>query len=179
MCVNAQKTAGDLLAAIEPTINSLLTEANLANTTEGKAAVAAYDSAVTDLQDWTPGTPATEVLKVIEDFQIAFNALPLPTTVQTLTNIILAGVETVIGVITANSPAPAAPATTTAAGPLVAHADVQAAHQVEVVAATTAKVQTLVPGFKRSVWHSAATQYKNTWNDAVKKGKFPATLKAA
>jgi len=73
--------------------------------------------------------------------------------------------------VTANSPAPAAPAD------IVAHDEVQAAHVAETVATTTAKVQTLVPGFKRSIWHSPESQYKSAWNKAVEAGSYPATLK--
>ena len=173
MCKNASKTAASLMAAIEPTIKSLLTLTGKINTPEGIAAIAAYDAALTALQNWQSGTGTQEVLELIGAFQTAFDALPLPANVEVLANIILAGVETVIGVVTANSPAPPAPAG------LVAHAEVQAAHQVDVATATAAKVQTLVPGFKRSIFHSPESQYKSTWNKAIDAGEFDATLKVA
>jgi hypothetical protein len=86
--------------------------------------------------------------------------------------VIFAGIEAVIGVITANSPAPAAPAGSTASAD-----DLQALHQADVAVNTQAKVQSLVPGFKRSIWHSPESQYKTAWNNAVDAGGFPYTLK--
>ena len=115
MCTNAVKTAASLMEAIEPTIKSLLTETGLINTPAAQTALTEYDDALTAIQNWQSGTPAQEALEAIGIFQTAFNALPLPATVETLTNIVLAGIETVIGVLTANSPAPAAPAAPKAA----------------------------------------------------------------
>ena len=171
MCTNAVKTAASLMEAIEPTIKTLLTETGLINTPAAQTALTEYDDALTAIQNWQSGTPAQEALEAIGIFQTAFNALPLPATVETLTNIVLAGIETVIGVLTANSPAPAAPADATAAPE-----DLHPLHQAAVIADTTAKVQALVPGFKRSIWHSAAHQYNDAWNKAVAEGGFPATL---
>lgn len=174
MCTNAVKTAASIMAAIEPTLKGLLTFTNLINTPIGEAVIKAYDAALAAVQAWKPGTPAQEVLEVIGAFQSVFNTLPLPTTVITLTNIILAGIETVIGVLTGNSPAPAAaeepeePAT---------HEETKVMYQAHVVAETTAKVQTLVPGFKRSIWHSPSSQYNKAWNEAIETGGYPATLK--
>jgi len=161
MCQNAVKTAGALMAAIEPTLKSLLTYTGLAETPQGIAVIAAYDAALTAVENWKSGTPAQDVLQILGDFQVAFNALPLPANVVLLTNIVLAGVEAVIGVLTANSPAPAG-----AAGDATPE-ETQAQHQVQVITETTTKVQKLVPNFKRSIWHSAATQYKNQWNSTV------------
>ena len=163
MCQNAVKTAGALMAAIEPTLKSLLTYTGLAETPQGIAVIAAYDAALTAVENWKSGTPAQDVLQILGDFQVAFNALPLPANVVLLTNIVLAGVEAVIGVLTANSPAPAGSVLGADANP----EETQAQHQVQVITETTAKVQKLVPNFKRSIWHSAATQYKNQWNNTV------------
>lgn len=178
MCTNAVKTAANLLTAIEPTIKNLLTETNLINTPDAVAALKAYDAALAAVEAWTPGTPAQEVLEVLSDLQTGLGALPIPTTYTALLNIIFAGIETVIGVLTANSPAPVAP-TPPATEALVPHEDTQAMHQAAVIADTTAKVQALVPNFKRSIWHSPESQYIKTWNQAVEDGNFPATLKAA
>lgn len=175
MCQKAASTAAALMSAIRPTIVSLLTLANLAQTPDGIAALKAYDAAVTALQAWQSGTPAQNVLELIGDFQTIFNALPLPATVTALANIILAGIETVIGVLTANSPALATMSSLTA-NFAEAH-DVTAMHQAFVAADTTAKVQALVPGFKRSIWHSPESQYNKAWNGAVDAGGFPAALK--
>jgi hypothetical protein len=114
------------------------------------------------------------VLELITAFQTVYNSLPIPSEYLVLGNIILAGIETVIGVVTANSPAPAAPADATASPE-----ELQAMHQAAVSADTTAKVQSLVPGFKRSIWHTPAHQYNEAWNKAVVAGGFPATLQVA
>ena len=173
MCTKAAATAASLMAAIEPTIVSLLTLENLNNTTNGIAAITAYKAALIALQNWKQGTTAQNVLQLIGDFQTVFNTLPIPPTAQTLANIILAGVEAVIGVVTANSPAP----TPAPAGATATEEESTAAYQAQVAAATEAAVAKLVPHFKRSIWHSAAHQYKSTWNDAVATGGFPPAMK--
>lgn len=177
MCTNATKTAATLMAAIEPTLKSLLTYTGQLNTTAGQAAITAYETALKAVQNWQTGTPAQEALELITAFQGAFGALPLPANVEVLGNLILGGIAAVIGVLSANSPAPAP------AAALGAHAataeETQAMHQAHVIADTTAKVNKLVPNFKRSIWHSPASQYKSTWNDSVKSGGFPTALAVA
>jgi hypothetical protein len=172
VCKNAQATAASLMTAIRPTIVSLLTLEGVAGTTEATAALAAYDAAETAIQSWTPGSAATEVLEVIGDLQTALAALPLPQNAIVLLNTILAGVSVVIGVISANSPAPAAPTDSTATPE-----DITAAHQADVAATTAQKVTALVPGFKRSIFHTPESQYKSAWNSAVTLGGFPASMK--
>jgi hypothetical protein len=184
MCKNATATAASLMKAIEPTIQSILTLTGQANTQAGLAAIAAYNAALTALENWQSGTDATEVLELIGALQSALNAVftavPISPELQALINVILAGVETVIGVLTANSPAPPAETgTDIGATQAAAPHDVQAAHQAFVAADTTAKVQALVPGFKRSIFHSPESQYKSAWNKAVDENNLPATLKAA
>lgn len=175
MCKNATKTAASLMAAIEPTIKSLLAITGQTDTTNGIAAMTAYDAALVALQNWKSGTTAQNVLQLIGDFQTVFNTLPIPAQYVALANIILAGVEAVIGVIDANQPAPAA-----AVGLVLgedAAEDTQAAHQATVAVDTTAKVQALVPGFKRSIFHSPESQYKGQWNKAVDDGGLDSILK--
>ena len=180
MCTNATKTAASLMAAIEPTLKSILTFTNLINTPQGQDAIKAYDAALAALQAWKSGTPAEDVLQLVGDFQQVFNALPMPANVSALVNIILAGIETVIGVVMANAPAPV-----TAAMPSLAHSlraspeESHAMHQAHVIADTTAKVTTLVPGFKRSIWHSPASQYAKAWNEGVTSSGLPDELKTA
>jgi hypothetical protein len=163
------------MAAIEPTLKSLLTYAKLLDTPEGQAAIAAYDAALVAVQGWKSGTPAQNVLTLIGDFQTVFATLPIPANVETLVNIILAGIETVIGVLTANSPAPG-PTVGVAKSDAASPEERTALYQVHVIAETTAKVKTLVPTFQRSFWHSASYQYKKTWNDQLTIGGFPQTM---
>jgi hypothetical protein len=158
------KTAANLMAAIEPGLIDLLTVTGIASTPEGQAAINAYNAALAAVQAWVPGTTAQSVIQVIDAFTAVFNTLPFPSELKVLVDIISAGIVTVIGVLTGNSPAPAAPAgtTVTASAEEIAHA-----HQSAVVADTTAKVQKLVPGFRRSIFTSPANQWKSAWNNAV------------
>jgi hypothetical protein len=169
MCTAAATTAANLMTAIRPTIVSLLNLTNLSTTPGGIAGLKAFDAIVVALQGWKSGTTAQNILQLIGDFQVIFNALPIPAGIQVLANIILAGIETVIGVLTANSPAPPAPA-----GSTVAAADLQAFHQAHVAAETAAKVEALVPGFKRSIFHSVESQYTTAWNKACDAGGWTA-----
>ncbi len=173
MCTNAAKTAANLMAAIEPTIKSLLTLTNLITTPAGIAVIAAYDAALVALQGWKSGTVADEILELLGDFQTAFSALPLPANVITLTNIILGGIEAVIAVITANSPAPASADSTVDAE------DVQVTHQVVTATEAMAKIHALIPGIKLDRHSNVVTQYDNAWNSAVSDGGFPADMLVA
>jgi hypothetical protein len=161
MCVNATKTAGALLAGIKPTIVAILAATGLTNTAGGLALIAAFTAAQTALQNWVSGTAAQDVIEALTAIQTVFSALPLPATVLLFSKIILGGIIAVIGIVTANSPAPAPPVG------FDAHEDTQVMHQAEVAASTAAQVEALVPGFKRSIFHSPESQYKKAWNDAV------------
>ena len=178
MCRNAQSTAVSLMTAIEPTLKSLLSYLGQTSTPQGIAVINAYDAALAAVKSWQSGTNAQNALELIGDLQVVFNALvqslPVPNNVVVLVNIILAGLEAVLGVLAANSPAPPAPADATASDE-----EIQVQHQLKVAQDTTAKVGTLVPDFHRSIWHSPASQYNSTWNKGVDEGGFPASMKAA
>ena len=173
MCKNATATAASLMTAIRPTLLSLLTVTGVASTPDGVAALAAFDAADKALAAWTPGTTSVTVVQAIDAFTAVFSVLPLPADAKALEAIISAGIVTVIGVVTANSPAPTAAEDPSkplvGAGVAAAHEETQAMHVARVVADTTAKVGELVPGFKHSIWHSPAGQYKGEWNKAVAK----------
>jgi hypothetical protein len=162
------------MAALEPTIINLLTVTGLLNSANGTAAINAYNAALAALQNWTQGTAADNVLQLIGALQTIVSGLPIPATYQLLVNVILAGVAAIIGVVEANSPAPAAPA-----GATVEAADVQAFHQSTVAADTVTKIHALVPGIRLSRFHSAEHQYNDAWNGAVDQGGFAVTLKVA
>lgn len=155
MCQNAEKTALALLTAEEPELKSILTFTGLLNTPTGQVVLDEYNQAVQDLSAWTPGTAAQEIIEVIQDFQSGFNELPFPPTVITLENLIEAAVVAVIGVIQANQPS------------------TSALDQAHAVAATTAQVQKLVPGFKPRIKRFAlpgqtpADQFKKAWKNQV------------
>ena len=165
MCQKAAQTAASVMGAIEPTLKSLLTATGLINTPDGQAAIAAYDAALTALKGWQSGTPAQDVIQLIGDFEDLFNALPVPDNVKLFANIILAGISTVIGILTANSPAPIAPED---AENVAEPHEQTAMFQAHVAVKTAARVEELVPGFRRSYFHSPESQYKKAWNDAVK-----------
>lgn len=169
MCKNATATAAALLEGIEPTFTSLLHLEGLDTTPDGEAAINAYNAAVQAVKNWTPGSTATVAVEAINAFNAVFDVLPFTTEVKSLVSIISAGITTVIGVITANSPAPATPSSATAN-----EEESTVAYQHAVVERTTQEVQTLVPGFKRSIFTSPAHQYRNAWNSQV--GKLVAAI---
>ena len=176
MCQNANKTAYALLKAVEPSLTGLLAFLGQTNTTAGIAVVTAYNSALTALQNWQQGTTAENVIELIDDFLTGFNALAqsipvLPPGTVALINVIVAGIEAVIGIINANSPAPPAPAGA------VAVEEPQALHQAAVAADTAQKVHALVPGIKLSRFHSPQHQYQSAWNGAVDSNGLPTSLK--
>lgn len=162
MCKNAAATVASLMGAIEPTLINLLTVTGLANTPDGLAAIKAYDAALAAVQGWKPGTSAVDVIQVIDAFTAVFNTIPWPGEIKLLVDIVSAGIVTVIGVLTGNSPAPAAPADSTATPD-----EIKQAHEHAVAADTEKKVEALIPGFKRSIWHSAVHQYNGAWNKGV------------
>jgi len=164
MCKNATKSAAALMAAIEPTIKSLLAATGQLNTPNGVAAMNAYDAALAAIQAWQSGTTAQNVLELINAFQTVFATLPLPPAVELYVNIITAGITAVIAILTANSPAPVT---------VGAHEETQAMHQAAVAADAAAKVAVLVPGFKRSIFHSPESQYNKEWNNAVDTNPVP------
>lgn len=174
MCQQAAQTAAAVMAGIEPTFKSVLALEGLTNTSNGIAAINAYNAALVALQDWKTGTASQNVVQLITDFQSLFSALPLPPTIIMFTNIILGGIVTVIGIVKANSPVPVAIAADTRAGSSAVpvgeastEEETKVMYQAQIIHDTTLQVATLVPTFKRSFWHSPASQYKKAWNDAV------------
>ena len=167
MCKAADKTVGALMTAIEPTLKSFLADLGIATTPEGVAAINAYDAALAAVEAWVPGSTSADVIQVINAFTQVFNTLPVPQEFKVFADLITAGIVTVIGVITGNSPAPTAPADATASAE-----ELSASHALDTAKATEETVQALVPGFKRSLFHSPASQYTSQWNkDADAAGK--------
>lgn len=172
MCQNAEKTAGNLLATIEPMLVNLLTPSGLLNTPTGEALIAGYNATIKVLEGWTPGTAAQNVLEAITALQgliTAVAALPALAPYADAINVVLGIVRAVIGLVTANSPAPPVAADV---APEVA-ASVQTFHAHAVAAETSAQVETLT-GYKVSTIDKAraalgdteiaATRAKQTWN---------------
>ena len=163
MCENAVATAAVLMQAIEPTLVNLLTVLGIADTPDGKTAIAAFDAALNAVKNWTPGTGPQDVIQVIDAFVEVFDTLPIPTDAKALADVIAAGITTVIGVLTANSPSSGTFSTEE--------------HQNMVIRDTTSKIVALVPGFKLSLWDRGrialgdreivASEYKNHWNATV------------
>ena len=187
MCKNGTATASSLMKAIEPTLVSLLTALNLNTTPDGEAAIAAFNAAQQALSTWTPGATGQVVIESLDAFTQVFGVLPIPPEAKGLESIISAGIVTVIGVIMANSPAPAKQVEE---APVQAHGimsapepatdeETQAMHVAHTVSDTTAKVTELVPGFKRSIFTSPAHQYKKTWNQAAAESEKFAGLQVA
>jgi hypothetical protein len=161
MCSNAASTVAALMGAIEPSLVDLLTVLGIADTPQGQAAITAYNAALSAVQNWKSGTSAQDVIQVINAFTLVFNTLPIPADAKTLADIISAGIVVVIGVLTGNSPVPA---------PIPGDAskeESQASHAISAAQDAEAKVEALIPGFKRSHFHSPASQFKTAWNKQV------------
>ena len=133
MCQAAQKSAAAVLSAVEPDLVELLTIEGIASTPDGQSAIAAYNALDTALQNWVPGTSAQVAIEAANAFTAVFQVLPIPTEAKGLEALISAAIVTVIGILTANSPAPAGIA--------------QAAHAETVASATEAQV-TAMTGIK-------------------------------
>ncbi len=174
MCQNATKTAYAVLSGIEPQIKAILTIEGIANTPQATTALAAYDQALADLNAWTQGTPAQDVIQVLDDLEVAVQALPIPTAYQLLVSTILAGIVTVIGIVTGNSPAP--PVASIQGIDLAA---VQQDHERATMARYSVRAQDLVPFYRiktRATWlpeREPATQQKHCWNKACALSSTP------
>ena len=174
MCKNATQTAAALMTAIEPDLKSLLTLLGIASTPNGASAIAAYDAALAAVKAWVPGTTAQTVVEAIDAFTQVFNVLPIPADAKTLATLIASGVEAVIAVLTANSPAPVS--TSSETPEVTAAAQEIHAHTVAVKAETKIEAAT---GYKPSMVTKAkvmlgdhgaiAGQWKSQWKKAVAK----------
>lgn len=162
MCQNAEKTAGALMVSIRPTVVSFMTVEGV-SAAEQTEVLATYDAAQNAVSNWQPGTGAQTVIELLNAFTQVFDTLPVPQSDIVLANLIEAGIVTVIGVLTANSPAP--PNTTTEA--TATPEEMQAAHASMVAHDTVVKIHKLAPGIKLSKFHSASHQYTEAWNKQV------------
>lgn len=173
MCKQFEATAAAVLEGAEPEFISLLTATGIAATPDGEAAINAYKAAEQSLAAWTPGTTTQTIIESVNAAVAVFNALPFPPDAELLVDAILAIFATVLGIITANSPAPAA--ATVATPELAAHT--QEAHAEKIATETESKVLTLTgyrPGWvtRTKVMmgdHGAiASEWKNkVWKKAV------------
>jgi hypothetical protein len=139
---------------IEPDLVELLTVLDLAGTTLGQEAIAAFNAAEQAVANWKSGLSAQDVIQLINAFTTIFNALPFPLEVSGLVDAISAGIVVVIGILTGNSPASAGVT--------------QVAHEDSVLKDTETKVQSLLPGFKRSMFHSISHQWTSAWQKQAK-----------
>jgi hypothetical protein len=166
MCDKAAPVAGELMKALEPEFVQLLTVEGIASEPDGVAAIAAFNAAETALLAWVPGTtPSAELIEALDDVDTVFQGLPLPQIDKELAGVISATLAVIIGLVKGKSaPAPSAVTAAAVAGTPEAAPQI---HEDTVEAATTAKVKTLVPGFKRSIFHTPAGNQKNAWNKGV------------
>jgi hypothetical protein len=170
MCTNVTSTVSAAMTALRPMLVSVLTVLGVASSQNGLAALAAFDAADAALANWKQGTSAQTVIQLIDAFTAAYNAvttaIPVPPELSALVNIFAAGIVTVIGLVTANAPAPVA-----------ATPETVSLYQAHVAADTTAKVQVLIPGYKVSLWDKGraalgdhtvvAGELKKEWNKGV------------
>ena len=164
MCEKAAQTAGELMTNLEPEFVQLLTIEGIVDTPDGVAAVNAFNSASKLLAAWTPGTsPSATLIEAIEDVQTVFNGLPLPDVDKSLAGVVSATLVIILGLVKGKAtPAPSAIAASNGDGSAA-----QTIHENAIEASVTTQVQTLVPGFKRSIFHTIGGQQKRAWNKAV------------
>jgi hypothetical protein len=180
MCENAAKTVGSVLKAAEPDLRDILTITGVAGTPQAAAALQAYDQAETDLLNWTQGDAPEEAIQILTDAQAAVSALTplIPTTDALLINVVLAAIIVAIGIVTGNSPAPAA------VHEGVTPEMVQADHERATMVDYTDRVRTLVPFYKvetRATWlpgRSPADQINKAWKQACTLTNHPEFIRA-
>lgn len=158
MCQAAAKTAAELMTALEPELKNSLTVFGVPAATQ-TAIFNAYDAADKAIANWTPGTTSQVAIEAVEALQRVFDALPVPPEDQLIADAVSALIVTILGVLSGNTAAPAGTS--------------QSAHEAMVIAETTAHVQKLVPGFKRSFFHSVDSQAKKAYNQACDKTGHP------
>jgi hypothetical protein len=171
MCKNATATAAALMTAIEPDLKSLLNLLGIGSTPDGQAAITAYDAALAQVKAWVPGTTAQTVVEAINAFTEVFNVLPIPADAKTLVNLVVSGVDAVIAVLTANSPAPTTASETpeVSAAAQQIHAHTVAVKAEEKIASLTDYRPSVVTKAKIMLGdHGAiAGQWKSQWKKAV------------
>lgn len=186
MCANAEQQLINIAQVTETTAISLLTESKLISTTQGTTITSYFSTLITDLKAWKSGTPATNILQIVEDIAALLPSLPIPAPFNLLVPVALGGLETILTLLGANSPAPVTAATEGAVPELAPH--LQSLHANAVAVAGEAKVESLT-GYKPSTIDKAramfgdssiaAKKYKQVWNETVESNSLPETLKVA
>jgi hypothetical protein len=159
MCQSAAKDASGVLSTLEPELESFLTFEKV-STAEATLLISQYKEAEADLLNWTPGTAGQDIVELLTDVDSALNALPLPQSDLFLANVFFAAVTGVIGVIEAHEPA----STGTTAQP-----NAQGLHAAAIASTASSKVQSLVPEFKLSHFHTVGHQVSKVWQGRVTK----------
>lgn len=161
MCKKATSMVANLMKVERPTLVSLMEAEHVPADTQ-TSTLAAYDAAEAALATWEAGSASETVIELLNAALSELTALQslLPPGSLGLLGVIIAGVEAIVGIVSANS-------------------TTNEADQAEKVDAAVAKVQLTVPDFKLS-WvdkvkaaagddHVAANHYKHAWNEAVSK----------
>ena len=179
MCKKFVQTALSVMTAEEPALVNILTVTNLINTPNGQAAMTAYNTTITLLQNWKKGSPTTEVIQALSDFQALLTGLQplIPGNYVTYLNLIIAAVVIALGLFQGNSPAPVALGVEAMATP----EEATAMYQAHITLTTQEKVRELVPDYNFNFspfWfhHSPAWQFANAWNNKQAKNPQPGIL---
>lgn len=199
MCKQSEAQVLNVVKASESTIITLLTEAKLISTAQGQTIETDFEALIADVQNWKSGMPADAAMQVVQDIETALPLLPIPPPYNILVPVALAGLTTILTLLGANSPAPAAIeidgggngdgtglTPSLEPNPLAPHVQTLYAHSV--AAQGEAKVEQLT-GYKVSMIDKArammgdsgiaAKKYKQAWNETVETNGLPDTLKAA
>lgn len=184
MCQNAQKTVPEFLEVAETATINLLTQSGTINTAEGQQIVKDFATVEGDITSWTPGSPATDVIQVLNDIAVALPLIPMPPLYEVTVSVALGLITAAIGLFSGNG------AVTNETGEVIDNptAEQTQAHALHVMAETSAKIKAIVPdadfSVKRAAFllpgHSPADQGKKFWNKKVDENKeLPPALKIA
>lgn len=184
MCQDAQKTVPAFLEVAQKATINLLTLSGTINTAEGQQIVKDFATVEGDIASWTPGLPATEAIEVLTDINAALPLIPMPPLYEMTVSIAIGLITAAIGLFSGNGQV-----TDENGTPVIAPTETQIrAHAIHVMAETSAKINTIVPGAHFSVkraalmlpGHSPADQGKRFWNEHVDENKeLPPALKVA
>lgn len=185
MCKNAESQVLNIAQVSESTIIILLTEAKVITTAQGQTIQTDFTAAITAIQNWKAGTPATDISEIITAIQSNLQLIPIPAPLNLLIPAALAGLQTILSLLGANSPAPVAAGVEATTEAVAAH---QMFHAHAVAADGEAKVAELT-GYKPSMWdkaraasgdtHVASDAYIKHWDATVEKNGLPEELKVA
>jgi hypothetical protein len=152
MCANLEKSVEDVIGGIIVTANALGGDFGLTTNPDFQKAIAALQTAETDVASWKKGTAAQDIVEILNDAATGLGLVKglLPVPALTLVQTILAGIAGVIETLTGNSTPSTDPST-----------------DAHVAVSTLEAVKAIQPAFhykKVAFGDPPVKQYKDFWN---------------